>query len=597
MRRYCKSLSILLIMIISFGFMLSVPLTTNAASQGTLDFVTRCYEIALGREPEASGLEEWGRKLTDGEACGVSVAYGFVYSPEFQSNGYDNATYTEKMYNMLLGRDSDSEGKKYWVDRLNNGESREDIFYGFSNSQEFYNLCESYGIFAGHYVYGIGMERNADINSFVNRFYEVCLGRRGDIGGQGDWVEKLAAGTYTGTVTAYGFIFSNEYIGKNTSNEEYVKTLYETFLGREADSEGLKGWATALNEGTKSREEVFNGFAGSIEFDALCQRYGIVRGEGVEGNTYTPVVPTTEPTTVPTTTPSTTSTPTNVPTNVPTNTGAPTVTPTTTTTTTTTPTKAPTVTPTTVPSGAVTPTSVPTSTPTTEPTPTPKPTLQVGDTITMGSWALNYGDSPKPMTWKVIDVAEGKAMVIAEEPVIQQVIKFDSEGIVTYYEPWIFDGVEYDCYNVTDFRWDTNFIRNWLNEDFYNQAFNEEEQKLILTSEVDNSIICTEKDEKMVLTESDMIPTTEDKIYLLSAEEYNRCVFGNAPTEYNNDDNTSRYPKYWDCFATRTTLYFPHPKYPDYSFLFVEYDEDLNKLMLLTPTYVGSMFPAMWIEN
>ena len=73
------------------------------------------------------------------------------------------------------------------------------------------------------------MERNSDINCFVNRFYEVCLGRRGDIGGQANWVEQLASGSMTGTTLAYGFIFSQEYKDKNTSNEEHVETLYTTF--------------------------------------------------------------------------------------------------------------------------------------------------------------------------------------------------------------------------------------------------------------------------------------------------------------------------------------------------------------------------------
>ena len=39
---------------IAFGTIFSVSGKVNAASQGTLDFVTRCYEIALGREPEES---------------------------------------------------------------------------------------------------------------------------------------------------------------------------------------------------------------------------------------------------------------------------------------------------------------------------------------------------------------------------------------------------------------------------------------------------------------------------------------------------------------------------------------------------------------
>lgn len=298
-RRNTRTLSLLLsILIIYNSFVMSI--NASQAEEGTVDFITRCYEIALGRSPDEGSLDEWVRKLDSGETCGVAVAYGFVYSQEFQNGNFSNSVYVDKMYNMLLGRDPDEEGKAYWVEKLDNGESKENIFYGFSNSQEFFNLCESYGIFAGHYVNDIGMERNADINCFVNRFYEVCLGRKGDITGQTSWVEQLAEGSLTGTSLALGFIFSPEYIAKNTSNTVYVKTLYNTFLGREADNEGLKGWKDFLDDGTKSREEVFNGFCGSVEFDSLCMKYGIERGEGIEGDTYTPVTQSTDSSVTPT---------------------------------------------------------------------------------------------------------------------------------------------------------------------------------------------------------------------------------------------------------------------------------------------------------
>ena len=142
-----------------------------ATTSGVENFVTRCYEIALGREPDSEGLKGWTDKLVSGEACGVSVAYGFVNSPEFKNAGFSNSDYVEKMYNMLLGRESDSAGKADWVKKLNNGEDKEAIFFGFANSQEFYNLCNQYGVFSGYYIPGVGMQKNAAINSFVDRLY------------------------------------------------------------------------------------------------------------------------------------------------------------------------------------------------------------------------------------------------------------------------------------------------------------------------------------------------------------------------------------------------------------------------------------------
>ncbi|MCQ2534323.1 MAG: DUF4214 domain-containing protein [Clostridia bacterium] len=283
------------------------PLTLNssaAANSGVNDFVSRCYYIALGRSPDYAGLTGWTNKLESGEACGVSITYGFVNSPEFQNAGFTNSEYVEKMYNMLLGRSSDVAGKASWVTQLDAGRSKEDIFSGFANSEEFFNLCASYGIYSGYYISGSGMERNAAINGFVDRLYSICFGRHGDISGQGGWVMNLANGSVDGSSAAYGFIFSPEYMNKKASNVEYVKMLYSTFLGRTADEAGLNSWVSKLDYGELSREAVFNGFANSAEFSNICTQYGIERGNAdYADKTYTAiysVTPTPEITVQPT---------------------------------------------------------------------------------------------------------------------------------------------------------------------------------------------------------------------------------------------------------------------------------------------------------
>ena len=43
-------------------------------------------------------------------------------------------------------RDGDEEGVRYWKEQLANGAGRNNIVYGFANSQEFVNLQNSYGI-------------------------------------------------------------------------------------------------------------------------------------------------------------------------------------------------------------------------------------------------------------------------------------------------------------------------------------------------------------------------------------------------------------------------------------------------------------------
>ena len=118
-----------------------------------------------------------------------------------------------------------------------------------------------------------------EIESFVTRFYQLCLNRSPDESGLNGWVAALLYGTLTGSDVAYGFVFSPEFLKKNTTNEEYLQILYEAFFNRPPDQAGLQAWLNALASGS-SRQDVLNGFIYSTEFANLCDEYGIKAYEG-----------------------------------------------------------------------------------------------------------------------------------------------------------------------------------------------------------------------------------------------------------------------------------------------------------------------------
>ena len=115
---------------------------------------------------------------------------------------------------------------------------------------------------------------------FVTRLYQVCLERAPDTAGLNDWVHRLESKEISGAQAAYGFVFSNEFKGKNYCNTDYAKQLYRAFMGREFDQSGLDYWVNKLGSGT-TREEVFNGFSQSTEFTAICNTYGITLGDPI----------------------------------------------------------------------------------------------------------------------------------------------------------------------------------------------------------------------------------------------------------------------------------------------------------------------------
>jgi len=122
------------------------------------------------------------------------------------------------------------------------------------------------------------------VQSFVTRFYEQCLGRQPDPGGLNEWVGRLLNGSRTGADVAEGFVFSEEFTSKNHSDEAFVTILYRAFFNREPDSNGYSAWLGRM-AGGMSRKSVLDGFLKSQEFAQLCSNYGITSYAGAPAYT------------------------------------------------------------------------------------------------------------------------------------------------------------------------------------------------------------------------------------------------------------------------------------------------------------------------
>lgn len=253
----------------------TTPNPTKAPELSVGDFVNRCYSVALGRDADEEGFNYWVDSLNNGQACGAQVGYGFIFSGEYLNKNTSDEQYVTDLYSMYFGREADDGGYNYWLDLLKNGTTRETVFAGFANSEEFYNLCQKYGVVSGLFIVGVPNEQQGGVNCFVARLYKVCLNRLPDIGGQVGWVMKLMNGEAAGSTAAYGFVFSQEFINLNLNDTDFVCYMYCAFFGREADEDGLNYWVQKLGSGTAAREDVFYGFSGSAEFAQLCAGYGI----------------------------------------------------------------------------------------------------------------------------------------------------------------------------------------------------------------------------------------------------------------------------------------------------------------------------------
>ena len=224
------------------------------------------------------------------------------------------------------------------------------------------------------------------------------------------------------------------------------------------------------------------------------------------------------------------------------------------------------------PKSTATPTPKPTATPTPKPTaapiPTVNPDVQVGDYVFFGSYEQdnNTSNGKEEIEWLVLDVEDGKALVISK-------YALDCQPYNTLYT------------NVT---WETCTLRNWLNGTFYNSAFSSGEKSNIVTS-----YLSAEDNYG-----TDAGNSTNDKIFLLSISEAKKYFSLNSarqckPTAYAKAQGTSTSGFYGNCL-----WWLRSPGYYQYDASYVLSDGFVDDRGFGDSVYYGNygVRPALWIN-
>ena len=121
-----------------------------------------------------------------------------------------------------------------------------------------------------------------------------------------------------------------------------------------------------------------------------------------------------------------------------------------------------------------------------------RPSYQVGSYVTFGRYPQNNGDKPEPIEWQVLE-NDGKTVLL--------LAKYGLDCQPFHHE-WV------------DVGWDNCDLRKWLNREFFNKAFNADEQKQIADSRIytgNNPDYGTSG-----------CGETQDKVFCLSIEEANK---------------------------------------------------------------------------
>ena len=108
-------------------------------------YLYRCYRVFLEREPDAQGLRSWINYFVGGNNP-AKITEGFVLSKELLAKELSHTEYVTLLYKGLFDRNPDSKGLNLWVNWLESGKSKKDVYWGFAGSEEFKRLVNSFGL-------------------------------------------------------------------------------------------------------------------------------------------------------------------------------------------------------------------------------------------------------------------------------------------------------------------------------------------------------------------------------------------------------------------------------------------------------------------
>lgn len=114
--------------------------SATAAIMGTDEYrgldVDRVFIDFLRRPADPGGRAYWINSIRNGKALWRFRAQLFGSNEYFKNSGSLNASYVERAYGEVLGRDADPSGKAYWTAKLDAGANRGSVALQFISSPE-----------------------------------------------------------------------------------------------------------------------------------------------------------------------------------------------------------------------------------------------------------------------------------------------------------------------------------------------------------------------------------------------------------------------------------------------------------------------------
>ena len=104
--------------------------------------------------------------------------------------------FIERLYQGMLGRHFDEDGLNFWMDRLMNGATVQEMLEGFLNSDKYKSM-------------------NKSSEDTIFDFYKGLLGREAETEGFNHWMEQYRKGMSLSEIGTHGFLDSDEFLSRD----------------------------------------------------------------------------------------------------------------------------------------------------------------------------------------------------------------------------------------------------------------------------------------------------------------------------------------------------------------------------------------------
>lgn len=133
---------------------------------------------------------------------------------------------------------------------------------------------------------------------------------------------------------------------------------------------------------------------------------------------------------------------------------------------------------------------------------------KIGDTLQFGRYFFKNEKDVRPIEWIVLDNKKGELLMLSKYCL----------DVIHYFDQTV--PHDFSCAVV----WENSHLRNWLNEEFYNQAFTEKEKQQIL-----ETVIVTDETRNPALHRNKLFILSESQIDEFLPDSCKRC---GLPTPY-----------------------------------------------------------------